>query len=184
VNQLALQEFEDTRPQPQFRLNRRHGLERRIAAYLDWCAEQAPGKMVPYSRIASVVLCLSSKLGDDSDLVRAVRDKLYQTRNLLIEVFGRDLITDGVSARATTSGKDTFDARYKRELLKTKRQTERIGRTLRLVEKQGIDDHPEIARHISESKAVYDRIGGTFDAIVGSLAAFTPEAGGDKPTLH
>lgn len=160
-----------------FRPKAQHGVPRRVAEYLDWAAATHPGQMIRYEKIAAIVLGLPCKLGQDSELTRCIRSELYRARVLLIELFSRDLVTDGRSARATIDGKDIFDHRYQLEVTKAVRQADRVQRTIELIEANGLGAAAaEVGRHLDEARERMKQIGDSYLGISTKAKALAPNA--------
>lgn len=163
--------------------NRHYGVPRRIASYLNWCAEEEPGKWIPIERIAAVVLGLPCRLGEDSPLTRCIREEMYRARWILIERYQRDLLTQGGHARATVDGKETFVCRYVRELEKASAQVDRVKRVVQLVEDQGYQPelHPAVDAHLQFAKRGLDSCSQPLDAMLESFRKLTA---GPQDSVH
>lgn len=132
--------------QEDWKPNRHHGLSRRVASLLSWMAQRRPGVFLSYAEIARRVLGLQTKLGPSSKLTAAVKEEIFRSRELLAKLHGRDLITNGRSARATVDGDELFRFRLGLDLARIVSQLARYGRTARMISDRGVDN-PKMAAH-------------------------------------
>ena len=172
----------ETRPS-HWNPNRHYGIPRRIASYLNWCAEEEPGKWIPIEKIAAVVLGVPCRLGEDSPITRCIRDEMYRARWILIERYNRDLLTRNGQARSTVDGKETFVCRYIRELEKAHAQVDRVKRVVQLVEDQGYEPelHPAVDAHLQLAKRGLDSCSRPLDAMLESFRKLTA---GPEDSVH
>jgi hypothetical protein len=118
----------------EYKLNRHHGVARRIATYLHWCAGEQPGKFIPYADIAQRVLGLKAPLNGQSKLAYVVRDELHRVRDLAMNLFGEDILTNASGARATVDREEIFRYRLGRELSRLIDQVRRYERVAELID--------------------------------------------------
>ncbi len=167
----------------QWNPHRQDGVPRRIAAYLNWCAEEEPGKWIPIERIAAVVLGLPCRLGEDSPITRCIREEMYRARWILVERYNRDLLTRDGQARATVDGTETFVCRYIREVEKAEAQIDRVKRIVKLVEDQGYDAelYPAVDAHLQFAKRGLDSCSQPLEAMLESFRKLTA---GPEDSVH
>jgi hypothetical protein len=132
--------------------NRHHGIRRRVASLLDWYANQRPSAFLSFPEIARRVLRLKTPLGSRSRLTTAIQDDIYRCRDLLANLFGRDVITNGRGARATVDADELFRFRLGLDLTRVVSQLSRYGRTARLISSQGTDN-PKLSAHANDAEA-------------------------------
>jgi hypothetical protein len=135
-----------TAPKQEYKLNRHHGIARRIATYLHWCASEQPGKFIPYADIAHRVLGLKTPLNEQSKLAHVVRDELHRVRDLAMNLFGKDILTNGSGARATVDSEEVFRYRLGRELSRLIDQVRRYERLAELIDMTGAGRLPDDMR--------------------------------------
>jgi hypothetical protein len=164
---------------PEYRPNRHHGLARRIATFLHVQADAQPRTMIPYPEIAQRVLGLKSKPGRYSKLTLAVRDELYRARDLMVSLFGRDLITNGSGARATLDADEMFRFRLGLDLLRAAQRLGRYGRTARLIRQKG-ESEPHIIEHLRRAEAFALAVAVPLRQLVGSYSALTDDRFGNR----
>ncbi len=136
---------------PEYRPNSRHGLARRIATFLDHEATHRPRVMIEYRDLARRVLGLQSRPARYSKLTLAVRDEMYRARDLLVEVFHRELVTNGTGARATIDADEQFDLRLGNDLLNVARRVAQYGRAARRIRELGVTDEGKL-KHLRHAE--------------------------------
>jgi hypothetical protein len=164
---------------PAYRPNRHHGLARRIATFLHVQADAQPRTMIPYPEIAQRVLGLKSRPGPHGKLTLAVRDELYRARDLLLSLFGRDLITNGSGARATLDADEMFRFRLGIDLLRMAQRLGRYGRTARLIRQKGVSE-PRLVEHLRRAEAFALELAEPLRQLLGSYNALTDDSFGNR----
>ena len=140
-----------------FQPNREAGLVRRIAEFLDYCARFFPGQVVPYPRIAEVVLSLRAAPADDTPDVRRIKKLTYKTRPVLAGHFNRDLVTASDSgARASIGPLDAVVSGLRPVIDRLEAHCAAAVHTGHFVAGPSVslDRYPEV----SEWKAQFDRV--------------------------
>src|SRR5579863_8246063 len=116
-----------------YKPNRHHGTARRIATFLHWRADEQPAAFVPYCEIAQRILGMKTVVTPNSALAQSVRSELHRARDLAMRLYGQDILTNGVGARATVDAKELFRFRLGGEMGRLAEQLARYRRVARLI---------------------------------------------------
>lgn len=82
-------------------------MAQRMANYLDWAATNWPGEYTPYNRMLKAINGYARMPHMDSKEVETMRASITRARSILIEKYGRELVTSpGTGARATVDDTD------------------------------------------------------------------------------
>ena len=143
--------------------NQSHGLSRRVADFLTYCAATHPGEFVPYARIAQVVLRLPAQPKDDAPDTERIRQIVYRMRPILIRHHKRDLVTGGQSgARATIGALDATMFAFARDMRKLASQATSAARKARMAIDIGapnvtkLDQFPNVRTWKSECDSIVE----------------------------
>lgn len=110
-------------------------ISRRIAEFLNWCADKYPKCIITYEEITQAIFSLGKKPSATSKQVRAVSKAVARARSVSTEKYRRDIVTlRGVGARATTDSADVVLESVSRDVRRHQSTATRLKHTAELVD--------------------------------------------------
>lgn len=113
----------------------------RLAMFLDWAAQEMPGRAIPYQHVAKIIMMKSRMPSPDSTEVRQIKSAITRARGILLAHFRRGLRTvDGVGIRATTDDTDLVKHQVENDVRRLKQVADAVDRSVSVVNASAIKD--------------------------------------------
>lgn len=130
-------------------------LPRRIAAFLDYAAEVAPGRPIPFQLLTKIVMMLPKRPTETDARVVSIRDALRRAKPFLMDQYRRGLVSQpGFGVRATTDTDDLARTQFQQDARRVTSAIKSIDRTRSLIKTSDITDKDLRARVTSVNGAV------------------------------
>ncbi len=118
----------------------------RMAHYLDWAAAKYPKAYTPYNFVLKAIMGFEKTPRLGSEDVDRLRGKITRTREILQELYGRDLDTQpGVGVRATVDDADTTTVALPKKVKRLAAASNSVKKTMDLIDPKKLPDTAEMA---------------------------------------
>ena len=117
------------------------GLNWRLASFLNWAAEELPGRAIPYQQVAKIVLVKPRMPTADGPEVRQIKSASGRARRILLTQYKRGLVSiPGMGIRATVDADDTVVNQVESDARRTAAAVEALERSTAAVTSSEIHD--------------------------------------------
>lgn len=132
-------------------------IPRRLAKYLSWCREEAPGRTLPFGMIAKVILQLP-RSGTDKDIAK-IKQAIINTRHIMESEMGIGLLSfRGIGIRASTDSQDLAMHQYERQARRLGSAAVALDKTRAIINPSEIRDEV-VRKRVTEITKVVKVIG-------------------------